>query len=178
MSEGEQGYQEAIDALRDEVAFWTFMETHPLGEDAVEVANDPGRVCADYLEARRGGEATVGQLIAASSLGAGLEREVRAKVAAELRATLRPGTVDRAITVQAAARIAEGAEPRSWSLPTIPEDVKRVRDKDGEEWVPVAESPGDWQIDSPDWSRYEYASVADLIADYGPLVEVPDGTDV
>jgi hypothetical protein len=78
----------------------------------------------------------------------------------------------------AAGLLAEAeSAPRSWSLPTIPEDVKRVRDKDGEEWVPVAESPGDWQIDSPDWSRYEYASVADLIADYGPLVEVLDGTD-
>lgn len=44
------GYAEAIADLRDEHEFWTFMETHPLGEDAVEVANNPGRVCADYLE--------------------------------------------------------------------------------------------------------------------------------
>lgn len=46
-----RGYAKAIAKLRDEDAFWSFMESHPLGEDMVEVANNPGRVCADFLEA-------------------------------------------------------------------------------------------------------------------------------
>ena len=62
----------------------------------------------------------VGDLIAASSVGAGLERQIRAKVAAELRAALiageRPpwaavGNADRAASVaEWAARIAEGGD--------------------------------------------------------------------
>ena len=43
-----------IAALRDEVAFWTFMETHPFGDDMIKVADNPNRVSADYLEATGG----------------------------------------------------------------------------------------------------------------------------
>lgn len=49
----QRGWTDAIDALRDSLAFWAFMEGHPLGSDEAEFAVQANGACADYLEAVR-----------------------------------------------------------------------------------------------------------------------------
>ncbi len=44
-----RGYDQAIDRLRDDDAFWGFMENHPDGEDGAAVMGNPNGVAADYL---------------------------------------------------------------------------------------------------------------------------------
>jgi len=64
-------------------------------------------------------------------------------------------------------------QPRVWAMPEIPEDVTRLRDKDGREHRRVGEDyPGVWQ----DESGYWLANLS-LIIERGPLTEVvePDG---
>jgi hypothetical protein len=66
--------------------------------------------------------------------------------------------------------------PRTWQMPEIPEDVKRVRDNAGEEWVRADDAAaGHWEVDTDDSTRYGLSSEANLIHHDGPLTEVlPD----
>jgi hypothetical protein len=65
--------------------------------------------------------------------------------------------------------------PRSWSLPTIPEDVKAVRDRDGDVWRQLPEWGGQWGTCNESGDLLGLMPEADLIATLSPLTEVVDG---
>lgn len=58
-------------------------------------------------------------------------------------------------------------EPRTWSIPPEPEDVERLRDRDGQIWRRV--DPNDWTLQDAPGSFYSWV---DLLHRRGPLTEV------
>ncbi len=60
-------------------------------------------------------------------------------------------------------------EPRQWRMPEIPDDVRAVRDRDGELWT-RDETDGSWrhQDDDPDMAGLP----EEELLTFGPLVEV------
>jgi hypothetical protein len=63
------------------------------------------------------------------------------------------------------------AEPRVIGMPKIPDDIKRVRDVEGEEWVRASRRNRTWRTVG---AAYVIVEEAELIYHYGELTEVTD----